>query len=84
VSNSRKVRTGQPESQAAEPQVAQVEGISSAVARAMLEKERQERIQQCAAEIEAALQRHGCRLDVAMILRPGQAPMAQTQVVATE
>lgn len=41
-------------------------------ARAVLQAERQERVQACQAAIQAALAEHGCVLDVMVVLREGQ------------
>ncbi len=51
-------------------------------AKALLEQEKQQRAARCAEELDALLQRSGCRLDVAMVLKPGEAPAVVVQVVA--
>lgn len=46
--------------------------ISPEDAREAIERERQDRIQSCSAELEVVLKTHRCRLDVSVILREGQ------------
>ena len=52
-------------------------------ARALLERDRRDRVARCQAAIQAALAEHRCRLDVFVVLRRDQvAP--QVRVVAEE
>lgn len=48
------------------------EEISAAVAQAALEADRKRRAQACAAEVQSALERHGCRLDGQFAWSAGQ------------
>jgi hypothetical protein len=57
------------------------EQISAALARDVLEKERQERQAACAREIQEILERHNCQLAGAFIWQNGQGQV-QIQVVA--
>lgn len=40
-------------------------------AQAILEEAQRKKMQACQAEVEAALKKYGCRIDVALVLRPG-------------
>lgn len=71
------VAEAQPEAAAAPAQ----SEISTEQAAATLEANRQTRIQQCSQEIEAALAKHNCEIDVAMLVRAGSVT-PQVQVIA--
>lgn len=47
------------------------EAISSAQAKAIIDAELNKAINDCRVEVEAALNRHGCTIDVAMVIKPG-------------
>ncbi len=51
-------------------------------AKVLLEQEKQQRAERCKEELDALLQRPGCRLDVAMVLKPGEVPAVVVQIVA--
>ena len=44
-------------------------GISAIEARAALEQERQQRVEECRQELAAVLAKHRCDLDVSMLIR---------------
>lgn len=50
-------------------------------AKAILQQEAQKRSEMCQAEIQAALDKYQCELDVAVLLRQGQV-IPQVQIVA--
>lgn len=84
-------QTNQPEEQPAEQAAAPADApnvladpkpeISTEEAAATLEANRQARIGSCTAEIQEALVKYNCELDVAMVIRAGSAN-PQVQVVA--
>ncbi len=59
------------------------DNLAADEARALLQKEREERVKACQAEIQAALDKYRCTLDVSVTLRAGQV-IPQVQVVANE
>lgn len=56
--------------------------ISAAMAQAALERDRKERAAACATEIQAALERHQCRLDGIFTFAGGRGDV-QVRIVAT-
>lgn len=47
-----------------------------------LQEERKKRSEACTTELQALMDKHNCTLDVVTILRSGQSPLVQIEVVA--
>jgi len=64
--------------------VEKTEVVTADEARALLEQDKRERAEACLREIQAALERHRCRLDAVPGLTPDGRVAAQAQVTALE